>query len=351
MTRNQRKVFRWLIIGCVLISAMVVVGGITRLTQSGLSMVEWKPIMGTLPPLSEEAWQNQFEKYQQSPEFIELNYDFSLDQFKSIFWWEYIHRLLARIIGIVFIIPFVYFIIRKMLSRDLLIKLLILLLLGALQGVIGWIMVMSGLVDNPHVSHYRLAIHLIAALILLCYTLWLALDLRDGKSNLLKCTNREQKGPGRLLKFFLALVVLQIIYGAFVAGLKAGLTYNTWPKMGSVWIADAIPYGFKRLGLVGLFENPAIVQFIHRSLGILCVLLGSWLWLKSRKCEYPKIKGRVNLIGFVLIAQFLLGVFTLVYQVPVSLGVMHQFGAIVLIVACISAIHAMGSTIHQPHLE
>jgi len=207
---------RWLFTGCALIALMVIIGGITRLTQSGLSMVEWKPLTGILPPLSEQQWLTEFDKYKQSPEYIRLNYNYSLREFKSIFWWEFIHRLLGRIIGFVFIIPFFIFLFKRKLDKPLLFKLSGLFLLGALQGIIGWYMVKSGLVGNPHVSHYRLAIHLMMAVILFSATLWLGLDTQKGNVPL-----RNSKGDRSskiAVGVLFSVVLIQLIYGAFVSG-------------------------------------------------------------------------------------------------------------------------------------
>lgn len=230
-SKSDRAIVIWLLIGAFLVASMVIIGGITRLTQSGLSMVEWKLIMGSVPPMNESEWQNTFEKYQQFPEYKKLNVNYTLSDFKSIFWWEYSHRLLGRIIGIIFLIPFIFFLATKKLSTPLIKKLLFVLALGAFQGFLGWFMVKSGLVNNPHVSHYRLAAHLITALFLFAYLFNLALTIGWPSNTKIRIPYYSQ-----LLKVLLAFISVQILYGAFVAGLKAGLFYPTFPTMNGVWM-------------------------------------------------------------------------------------------------------------------
>lgn len=334
----NKSIIVWLLTGCLLIFSMVVVGGITRLTKSGLSIVEWNVITGTLPPLTERQWQIEFEKYKQFPEYKKLNYDFTLSDYKSIFWWEYIHRLLGRVIGLVFIIPFFYFLYKKRFDKPLLNKVLILFALGAFQGFLGWFMVKSGLTDNPFVSHYRLASHLVAAFTAFAFSFWLALDLIYPSSEKAKFTFNPLLRKLSLAFFF--ILSIQIIYGAFVAGLKAGFVYNTFPKMGDAWIAEGVtamsPFW------KNFVEGLAGVQFIHRYLGCLIVTVAGIMWFKSRQMELIKRqKLAVNLLIIFVLIQFLLGVFTLIYKVPVSLGVIHQAGAMVLLAINIYIIHSL----------
>lgn len=233
--KADRSVIIWLLTGCLLIFVMVVVGGVTRLTHSGLSMVDWNLFMGAIPPLNEQEWIATFNQYKQFPEYQKVNFTFSLDEFKSIFFWEYLHRLIGRLIGLVFIVPFVYFLIRKKISGSLLRECLLILGMGAFQGFLGWWMVKSGLVDNPDVSHYRLAIHLIAAFLTFAYTFWVALKL------IYTNDSHDSSTPMRRgLIVLLILLIVQIVYGAFVAGLDAGKVFNTWPKMGKQWVAEAV---------------------------------------------------------------------------------------------------------------
>lgn len=309
----------WLVSGSLLVFVMVIVGGITRLSGSGLSMVDWHPIMGVIPPIGQNAWQDTFARYQESPQFQIVNYQFTLTEFKSIFWWEYIHRLLGRIIGVVFIIPFAFFVAKRWLSKDLVRKCLVMLSLGAFQGLLGWYMVKSGLVNDPYVSHYRLAAHLLTATILFGYILWVALGiLFDGPGKI------HGIGPIRKVAWGLFVVVLlQIIYGAFVAGLKAGLVYNTFPKMGEFWVAEGVtaltPFW------KNFIEGLAGVQFIHRYLAYVVIVLVFIIWFKVRRLKLERSQRLAAhwLLGFVAI-QFFLGVLTLVYAVPLHLAVMHQ---------------------------
>lgn len=329
--KDKRAVIIWLLSGCFLIYAMVVIGGITRLTHSGLSMVEWKPITGALPPMNQTDWQSLFEKYQASPEYKVINTQFTVEEFKSIFWWEYIHRLIGRIIGIVFFLPFVYFLLRKKLSAPVIKSCIWILILGGFQGVLGWYMVKSGLVKNPHVSHYRLAAHLLSAFMVFGFTFWLAMDLYFNRGG-------EQKNPNRkLFNFGILLfitVIIQIGYGAFTAGLKAGYAYNTYPKMNDDWLP------VKDLYLEPFWKNflevGAGVQFIHRWLAAIVVCLVGYLWWKSKdKNLLPMQKLSVNLLIYCVSIQFLLGLFTLLYAVPVTLGVLHQTGAFFLFSSCL----------------
>jgi heme a synthase len=337
---TDKPVIVWLLTGCALIYLMVVVGGITRLTGSGLSIVEWDLIMGTLPPLSAADWHILFLKYQQSPQYLIENYHFSLEEFKSIFWWEYIHRLLGRFIGMVFIIPFLYFLVTKKVSGSLIPKLLIILALGGLQGALGWYMVKSGLVKDPSVSHYRLAAHLITAFITFSFTFKVALDLINKNNPAILVSPGFRKS----LMILFPLVILQIIYGAFVAGLKAGHSYTTFPKMGDEWIAESVTFAYNKMGIVSLFENPASVQFVHRLLAFAVLSLAIFIW---RKASVSKVELHLRLAANILLAvimgQFLLGVLTLIYSVPPVLGVLHQAGALAVLGCCVY-LHALSAS-------
>ena len=323
---NNKAIYRWLMLGCFLIALLVIIGGITRLTQSGLSMVKWEPIMGFFPPLSVEEWNEAFELYKQSPEFHYHNSGFSLADFKQIFFWEYFHRLLARILGLIFIFPCLYFWIKQYFTKRLKRQVLIIFALGTLQAIIGWFMVKSGLVDQPHVSHYRLATHLITALGLMTYIFWVAQSIRK------KVDKINEKKPTRLVRLFIGLIFLQLIYGAFVAGLKGGLYYNTFPKMGSTWLPAGFGLFFEKEGILSLTENPVIVQFVHRSIAYVLVILLGVIWVKSRELNYSTNQMfRLKLMTAAVLLQFILGIITLLYAVPVFLGVMHQAGAILLL--------------------
>jgi len=328
MKENPNKsVVVWLLSGCLLIFLMVIIGGITRLTNSGLSMVDWKLIMGSIPPLNESEWLQTFEQYKQFPEYQKVNTHFTLSEFKSIFFWEYLHRLIGRIIGLVFIIPFAYFLIKKKLSKKLIKQCLLILMMGALQGFIGWWMVKSGLVNNPDVSHYRLAIHLITAFLTFAYTFWVALGLIYSIN-----VDGNHIKVRRLIGVIFILTILQIIYGAFVAGLNAGFVMNTWPKMGDQWISGSVT-AMEPLW-VNFVEGIGGVQFIHRYLAYLVVGLILFLWYKTRKIKLTSLQTiGVQLLVVAVVLQFTLGIFTLIYAVPVWLGVAHQLGAFFLLTA------------------
>ena len=326
MYKNPYKpIIYWLLTGCSLIFLMVVIGGITRLTNSGLSMVDWKLIMGMVPPLSEQDWIETFNQYKQFPEYQGVNFMFTLAEFKAIFFWEYLHRLIGRLIGIVFIVPFFYFLIKKKFTKKLMNQCLIILTMGGLQGFLGWWMVKSGLVDNPDVSHYRLAIHLIAAFLTFAYTLWVALGLiyhNEIRPNV--------PSMRKWVAVLFVVTVIQIVYGAFVAGLNAGLVYNTWPKMGGEWIAEAVT-AIDPIW-VNFVNGLAGVQFIHRYLAYIVVGLVVFLFLKSSKFKLSSIQlTALKALIIVVFIQFLLGIFTLIFSVPIWLGVTHQVGAFLLL--------------------
>ena len=322
--RENVSIILWLFSGCFLIFTMVIVGGITRLTGSGLSMVDWNLFMGVVPPLNYQEWMEAFNQYKQYPEYQERNYMFSLADFKKIFFWEYIHRVLGRFIGLVFIIPYLYFLIRRRFTKKLLVQTSVLLVLGSLQGFFGWWMVKSGLVDRPDVSHLRLATHLITAFLTFSFTLWITLGLVFPEK---KYSNKTLY-KSTLILFF--VLIVQIIYGAFVAGLDAGQIYNTWPKMYEKWIAESV------YAMTPLWQNFVYgmsgVQFVHRYLAIAIFLIVAYMYLKSRKTEMLNIQTiAINSLSIIVLLQVVLGVFTLTYGVPIWLGVIHQLGAFILL--------------------
>lgn len=335
-TPADKPLILWLLTGCFLIFLMVIIGGITRLTQSGLSIVEWNVVTGTLPPLNERQWIEEFQKYQQTPEYQKLNYHFELDDFKSIFWWEYIHRLLGRLIGLVFIVPFIFFWMKGRIGRRLAPKLALIFALGALQGFLGWYMVKSGLVDRPYVSHYRLAIHLIAAFATFGFTFWVALDEIY--------RYRKEKTSSQRLKtvsiLFFIILIVQIVYGAFVAGLKAGYVYTTWPKMGDRWIAEGVtamtPW------YANFIEGLAGVQFVHRTTAYALMIIAAFIWVYSRNNSLSAAQrnGALLLVAMTVV-QVLLGIFTLIYAVPLALGVIHQAGAFFLLTFNLFLLHRL----------
>jgi cytochrome c oxidase assembly protein subunit 15 len=296
-------------------------------------MVEWNLFMGSVPPTTDADWQELFEKYKQYPEYKLVNFNIEMDEFKSIFYWEYGHRMFGRLIGLVFIVPFLWFWIKGNVSKKLMPRLLLILFMGGFQGFLGWYMVKSGLVKEPDVSHYRLAAHLITAFITFAYTFWVALDLLDAKK-----LQRAHYGINRSLKMLLILVLIQIVWGAYVAGLNAGKVYNSWPKMGEQWIADGVtamqPFW------LNFVEGIAGVQFLHRYLAYLVVGLILYLYFKGKGLDL--IKGQkvaMNVLLITVSLQFVLGVFTLLYAVPISLGLFHQLGAFLLLGSVVFAMH------------
>ena len=332
--KNNKPVIIWLLLGCTLIFIMVVVGGITRLTHSGLSISNYKLISGTIPPMNEQEWQEAFELYQQYPEYQKLNSHFSLEDFKDIYFWEWLHRVIGRLIGLVFIFPFLFFWIRKKLDGPTLKKCIILLLMGAFQGFLGWYMVKSGLVDRPDVSHFRLAAHLTAAFLTFAYCLWVALDLRYPKRKEIDKTFRNT------IRLGLALLMIQIIWGAFVAGLDAGFIHNFWPLMSEGKFMHQTVYIEQEPLLNNFFEGRSGVQFVHRCLAYIVVGFVVYLWVRAKKMTLTVLQknGMVSLLYLVAL-QFILGVLTLIWAVPVWLGVAHQVGAFFLLASMTFTLH------------
>ena len=333
---KNRAVIIWLLSGCVLVFIMVTVGGITRLTNSGLSMTDWHLVTDTFPPLTEEKWEHAFSEYQKFPEYQKINQynNFTLSDYKYIYFWEWFHRFIGRIIGIVFIIPFVYFLIKKQIDNQTLKKCLVLLFMGGFQGFLGWFMVKSGLIDNPDVSHYRLALHLTFAFITFAYTLWVSLDLiyPDRKESILPL-----KKIGRIV---LVLLLIQIIYGGFVAGLNAGLLHNHWPLMSDGQLFHDSILLEKDSWLLRLTEGKSGVQFVHRTLAYVVVASILFLYFKSKNYNLnTSQKTGLNSILVLVFIQFLLGVFTLLYGVPLWLGLAHQITAFFLLSAVVFTLH------------
>lgn len=318
--RNDRRIATWLLIVAGLVFAMIVVGGATRLTESGLSIVEWKPVTGTLPPMSEADWQAEFEAYKQFPEYTIRNRGMSLGEFKTIFWWEYGHRLLGRLIGLAFALPLLFFLAKDMVRRELKLPLFGLLALGGAQGLLGWYMVQSGLVHEPTVSHYRLAAHLGLALFILSALVWTAMRILHAPPEA-----THPRTPVYVLGFT-GLVFLQSLMGALVAGMDAGLIYNEWPWMGEGLVPPDL-LAMEPL-IANLTENAAMVQFNHRMMAYLIAGLAVWLvWYLLRR-EGSMLLGRGGMLLLVLVGlQVMLGIWTLLAGVPVFLGTLHQGGA------------------------
>ena len=323
MTMHPHKsLINWLYLSAFMVFAMAVIGAITRLTESGLSMVEWRPLIGTLPPLSEAEWTRVFTLYQESPEYQKINIGMSLNEFKTIFFWEWFHRVWGRLIGVVYALPLIYFWVKNKIPKGYKPKLLIGLLLGGSQGLMGWYMVQSGLIDRPSVSHFRLAAHLSLAAIIFCYLLWLAFSL---KNNPAEKTSFCLKRHGWIA---FSLTFITLIWGAYVAGLNAGLLYNTWPMMGGHWIPTELT------SISSILFDPAAVQFFHRWIAIVTGLAVLTFAIRIQS---------ISLAGMVLL-QIGLGISTLISQVWTPLAALHQAGAFILLALLIYNLNQLHNT-------
>lgn len=326
----------WLFALCGLVVAMVLVGGATRLTDSGLSITEWRPITGAVPPLSEAEWLKEFEKYQRIPEYQHVNAGMSLAAFKTIYWWEWGHRFLGRLLGLAFLIPFCFFLVRREISARLVWKLIVVFALGGAQGALGWWMVQSGLSERIDVSQYRLAAHLGLAILLLVAMFWIGLDMRRGVAQERAPINRSLAIGAGIMS---VLVYLQIILGAFVAGLRAGRVYNTWPLMEGRFIPEA--YFGDEPRWTDLFDRAAAAQFNHR-IGAYVLLCAAFVFfLQSRKTPHANA-GRA-ILAFTL-AQAILGVATVLTAAPIGLSLAHQFCAIALLLYFVFVFHGLTSS-------
>jgi len=320
-----RAIAVWLQAVAALVFAMVVVGGITRLTESGLSITRWEPISGAIPPLNAADWQAQFDLYKQSPQFAAIGHGMTLADFKFIFFWEYVHRLLGRLIGLVFALPLAWFWWRRAIPDGFGWKLGAILALGALQGAIGWWMVASGLVDRPEVSHIRLAVHLLTALLIFAALVWVSLDLK------------ARARPPLLAIWALCALFLQFMFGAYVAGLDAGYAFNTWPRMGEDWY----PAGADWLqpALSNFADNPVTVQFVHRWLAFVVagfvVALALKVWRRGFGFESAALMAAI-------ICQITLGIFTILSGVLINIAVAHQAMAVILLAVMVTAAHRLG---------
>lgn len=328
---DERAIGRWLLFCCGVLLALVMLGGATRLTESGLSIVDWKPVTGVLPPIGEAEWQTEFSRYKDSPQYTKVNHGMDLAEFKMIFWYEYAHRLLARLLGLVFALPLAWFWLRGKVTPRLRWPLIGILCLGAAQGYMGWYMVKSGLVDIPRVSHYRLAAHLSLALLIYASMFTLALKLLWPRAP----SARPLTG---LTHALLTLLALTIVFGAFVAGMRAGLMFNTFPMMGEHWIAPGV-LAFDPLWR-NFLENPVMVQFVHRCLALttLALCLGLWWRLRGAELEASQ-RLALNVLIAMVLTQVTLGIGTLVMHVPVWLGTLHQGGAVLLLSAALMLRH------------
>jgi cytochrome c oxidase assembly protein subunit 15 len=336
-SRESRAVIAWLALCCALVFAMVVVGGVTRLTHSGLSITEWQPIVGTLPPLSAGDWNDAFAKYQLTPEFRDVNHAMTLAEFKRIFWWEYAHRLLGRVIGLVFVVPYVWFLARGRIPGRLAWPLAGVFMLGGLQGAVGWLMVQSGLVDDPRVSPFRLTAHLGLAFAIFGAMLWIALSLAYPARAKAPATNRA--ALRRFAGIVAALVFVMVLSGGFVAGIRAGFAYNTFPLMQG----HVVPPELMLLEpwWKNLFWNMATVQFDHRVLAWLLAAAVPLLWWRVRRAGVPRARATATALVTMLAVQVSLGIATLVNVVPLPLAALHQAGAVITFGLALGVVHAL----------
>ncbi|HEX6590274.1 MAG TPA: COX15/CtaA family protein [Longimicrobiales bacterium] len=333
---SRRRLIRaWLWAVALMTMGVVVVGGITRLTLSGLSIVEWNPIMGVIPPIGHDAWQEAFAAYQQTPDY-QWRSGMTLEDFRFIFFWEYLHRLLARTIGLVFLVPFVVFWAKGWFNRPLLQRALLLFGLGAAQGLMGWLMVASGLVDRPAVSHFRLAAHLALAFIIFAFAIWLTRELRVTETRA-ALAERVRRAAGRGVALVGVVLGAQIVWGAFVAGLRAGKFYPTFPRMGGEWVPrellllDPAPLNF--------IQNAIAVQWTHRVIGTLLLVAAIVVPVRLWRHVDPRSRALAATFAAGVAAQYCVGILTLVNVVPVSLGVLHQWVALVLLGVWVAWLH------------
>lgn len=353
--RKRRAVAYWLLTGVFMLVIQVLLGGITRLTGSGLSITEWKPLLGAIPPLNEAQWNEAFQKYQQIAQFKYLNSHFTLSDFKFIYFWEWFHREWARLIGIVFIIGFAWFLIRRCFDKEMILPFVVLFVLGALQGAIGWIMVASGLNETDlYVSHIRLAVHFMAAMVLVCYTLWFALQLLIPKERLV-----VHPGLKRFTVVTTLLLCVQLVYGAFMAGLKAAMAAPTWPRINGEWMpSNTATYGNRRFaGASLLSDHPLMVHFIHRTLAyVLLAVLAVW-FLRAAKvareaAENNALSGTRHWPLLLVLVQVVLGIFTVISAPAMRLGTfgrfeilaeLHQLVAMFLLLALVANLYVVRS--------
>ena len=334
LASRNRVVAIWLLVCCALVFAMVVLGGVTRLTGSGLSIVEWRPIIGVVPPLSDADWAHKFEMYQQTPEYHNVNAHMDVDDFKGIFWLEYLHRVLGHFIAVAFALPFLVFAIRRYIALEESPKYLLMFALGGLQALLGWYMVKSGLVDVPRVSQYRLTAHLVAAFLVYAYMFWVAMSLLFPVSD-------DGRHPWFTRALALAsLISVTIVSGGFVAGLKAGKIYNTFPMMGENWLPPGLwvldpPWR-------NLFDNATTAQFDHRVIAMTTFLLIVVFWIRTRNVELPdRARRAATVMLHIAVLQVVLGVTTLLLAVPVTLAATHQAVAMLLFTAALFIVHSL----------
>ncbi len=328
----RRQIALWLFGVSALVFLMVIVGGLTRLTESGLSITEWKPVVGALPPMGDAAWADAFARYQQIPQYEFVNKGMSLGEFKTIFWWEWSHRFLGRFIGFAFLVPFLWFLGTRRIERKMAPKLIVMFLLGGAQGALGWWMVKSGLTHRIDVSQYRLTAHLGLATLIYAYMMWVAIGLWRGPRPALFVSDGMRKAS----LWLVGLVFVQMLLGGFVAGLKAGYIYNTWPLIDGAFIPDGLfaqaPWWRN------FFESTLTAQFDHRMVAYLVTILVAWHWLAARRSGSRDAVRSATALLHAVLAQVALGIWALLWVVPIPLGAAHQAGA--LIVFTLAIYHA-----------
>lgn len=332
---RPRAIANWLLVVAALVFVMIVVGGITRLTESGLSITRWEPVSGAIPPLNEADWQREFNLYRESPQYQLVNRGMTIDDFKFIFFWEYIHRLLGRVIGLAFALPLAWFALKRAIPKGYSWKLVGLLVLGGLQGAIGWWMVASGLIDVPEVSHIRLAVHLLTALTIFAALIWVALDLRT----LARAPEERPARPTLTGVWALCLLFVQMLFGAYVAGLEAGYAFNSWPLMGEEIYPRAAEW--LQPALRNFVDNPVTVQFVHRWLAFVAAAIIGLLALQAWQ-RGDKLQGGV--LAMTVLIQIQLGILTILTGVELWIGVAHQGMAAVLLAALIVTAHRLGQS-------
>jgi len=333
LSSDNRPIALWLLVCAGVILGMILLGGVTRLTNSGLSMVEWKPLIGIIPPLNQADWQQLFLKYQQFPEYQKINLGMGLDEFKTIFMYEYLHRVLGRLIGVIFIVPFLYFYVTQRIAPRLTPRLLIMLVLGGCQGLLGWYMVKSGLVNNPHVSQYRLTAHLGLAVLVYGFIVWTALDLINAKTV-------QPSGLAVPACALSALIFVMILSGGLVAGTKAGYAYSTWPLMGD----GLVPAGLYTMNPAWLsaFEDITTIQFNHRIFAyVIALLVGSFAFVALKSKVTGRLRAGIYCMLCLLVVQICLGISTLIFYVPIAVAAAHQVGAVALLTATLFVSHSL----------
>jgi len=334
MFANEKKInnlfLNWLIISLILVFLIIIVGGLTRLTNSGLSITEWELFSGIIPPLNDKTWENYFFLYKQIPQYNLLNFDMSINEFKTIFYWEYFHRIIARLIGIFFLIPLIYFHFSRKINKKYLYICYLIFILIILQGIIGWYMVMSGLVNDITVSHYRLSIHLSTAILIISLIFWLIKNAKSGENRLFfKLTNNNLP-----FLFFILLVFIQIIMGAFVSGLDAGQIYQTWPTMGNGYLPNDL--FIKNIKDFFNLDNHSLVQFYHRNLAYIITLYAVLLSIFIYKKKLTNLYNSLHILLFFLSLQIALGIITLISGLNIYLASLHQITSVILILSALN---------------